>query len=238
MGEALEWMDEMGPWLVHRGGVEVVVAPPAPFLAAMAAQAPEGLLVYAQNVSAEGHGAHTGEYTAAMLASVGVHGAIVGHSERRARFGDTDDAVAQKVSALLEAGLDAAFCCGETLEEREAGRAEDVVLGQMAAAIRGIDPDNLGQLVVAYEPVWAIGTGKTATSTQAQEMHRCIRTWLSDEYGEDVASNIPILYGGSCKASNAEELFSQPDINGGLIGGASLKPSDFQGVIQGHPAKG
>lgn len=238
MGEALEWMDEMGPWLAQRGGVEVVVAPPAPYLATMANQAPDGLLVYAQNVSAEGHGAHTGEYTADMLASVGVRGAIVGHSERRARFGDTDDAVSKKVSALLKAGLDVAFCCGETLEEREAGRAEEVVLGQMAAAIRGIDPDKLGQLIVAYEPVWAIGTGKTATSTQAQEMHHCIRTWLMEAYGDDAASNIPILYGGSCKASNAEELFSQPDINGGLIGGASLNPPDFQGVIQGHPAKG
>jgi triosephosphate isomerase len=236
MDEGLAWMADMAPRLAGRGGVEVVVAPPSPFLAAMADAAPEGLSVYAQNVSAEGMGAHTGEYTASMLKSCGVNGAIVGHSERRARFGDTDEVVARKVNALLDEGMNAVFCCGETLEERESGQAEAVVLGQLSAALESISKDQVDLLVIAYEPVWAIGTGKTATSDQAQAMHACIRQWLVESFGQDVADRLPLLYGGSCKASNAGELFSQPDINGGLIGGASLQPQDFVGVIEGHPA--
>lgn len=236
MGEALEWMDGMADWLGANRGVEVMVAPPAPFLAVCAEKAPEGLRVLAQNVSAEGFGAHTGEYTAAMLRSCGVAGALVGHSERRARFGDTDAAVASKVDALIDAGLVAVFCCGETLQEREAGRAEDVVLKQLQSGVLRLPSQQMNQVIVAYEPVWAIGTGVTATSDQAQDMHASIRKWLEEAFGGEVAAEVPLLYGGSCKASNAAELFSQRDINGGLIGGASLNPADFQGVLEGHPA--
>ena len=234
--EALEWMDGMSAWLERNSGVEVMVAVPAPYLGVCAEKAPDGLSVLAQNVSAEGFGAHTGEYTAEMLKSCGIDGAIVGHSERRARFGDTDAAVAAKVDALIGCGLSAVFCCGETLQEREGGRAEDVVLQQLQAGVLRLPVDQVHCVVVAYEPVWAIGTGVTATSEQAQAMHASIRGWLSEAFGSDVAGDIPILYGGSCKPNNAEELFSQPDINGGLIGGASLNPQDFQGVIEGHPA--
>ena len=236
MGDALEWMDGMAEWLGTNHGVDVMAAVPAPFLAVCADKAPEGLHILAQNVSADGFGAHTGEYTADMLKSCGVDGAIVGHSERRARFGDTDAAVAAKVDALLEAGLTAVFCCGETLQEREGGRAEDVVLQQLQAGVLRLPVDHMDRVVVAYEPVWAIGTGVTATSDQAQDMHASIRGWLTEAFGAEVAQTVPVLYGGSCKPSNAAELFSQQDINGGLIGGASLKPDDFQGVIEGHPA--
>ena len=236
MGDALEWMDGMAEWLGTNHGVDVMAAVPAPFLAVCADKAPEGLHILAQNVSADGFGAHTGEYTADMLKSCGVDGAIVGHSERRARFGDTDAAVAAKVDALLEAGLTAVFCCGETLQEREGGRAEDVVLQQLQAGVLRLPVDHMDRVVVAYEPVWAIGTGVTATSDQAQDMHASIRGWLTEAFGAEVAQTVPVLYGGSCKPSNAAELFSQQDINGGLIGGASLNPVDFQGVIEGHPA--
>ena len=235
MGEALKWMEDMSSWMPNRGHVEVMVAPPAPYLSQMASKAPAGLSVIAQNVSPEGPGAHTGEHTAEMLKSCGVSGAIVGHSERRARFGDTDRLVAQKVRALVSEKLQAVFCCGETLEQREAGEAQTVVHAQLKAAILGLDASALPFVVVAYEPIWAIGTGKTASSEEAQAMHGSIRGWLAETFGADNASEVAILYGGSCKPANAQELFSQPDINGGLIGGASLGPSDFQGVVEGHP---
>jgi triosephosphate isomerase len=236
MGEALKWMKDMSPWMSNRGDVEVMVAPPTPYLAMMSTDAPEGLSVIAQNVSSEGSGAHTGEYTAEMLKSCGVSGAIVGHSERRARFGDTDALVAQKVRALVSEELQAVFCCGETLDQREAGTAQTVVHAQLTAAILGLDASALPFVVVAYEPIWAIGTGKTASSEEAQAMHASIRGWMTETFGVEKASEVPILYGGSCKPSNAQELFSQQDINGGLIGGASLAPLDFQGVVEGHPA--
>ena len=229
-------MDGMTSWLATNRGVDVMVAVPAPYLAWCTERKPDGLFVLAQNVSAEGFGAHTGEYTADMLKSCNVDGAIVGHSERRARFGDEDAVVAAKVDALIAADLLAVFCCGETLQEREGGRAEDVVLQQLQASVLRLPVDHVKHVIVAYEPVWAIGTGVTASAEQAQDMHQSIRGWLSESFGEEVAADIPLLYGGSCKPGNAAELFSQDDINGGLIGGASLSPKDFQGVIEGHPA--
>lgn len=235
MDEASAWMADMNERMANLQGVEVMVAAPSPYLGVLAPLAGRvGLL--AQNVGSNPEGAHTGEYTAAMLKSCGVTGALVGHSERRARFGDTDEAVAAKVDALLGEGLDVIFCCGETLHERQGGRAEDVVLRQLESGVLRLGADVLSKVVVAYEPVWAIGTGQTATSAQAQEMHGAIRGWMSETWGEEAARRVPVLYGGSCKASNASDLFSQPDINGGLIGGASLIPEDFWGVIQGHPA--
>ena len=226
-------MDGMTSWLATNRGVDVMVAVPAPYLAWCTERKPDGLLCFGPNVSAEGFGAHTGEYTAGMLKSCNVDGAIVGHSERRARFGDEDAVVAAKVDALIAADLLAVFCCGETLQEREGGRAEDVVLQQLQASVLRLPVDQVKHVIVAYEPVWAIGTGVTASAEQAQDMHQSIRGWLSEAFGEDVAADIPLLYGGSCKPGNAAELFSQDDINGGLIGGASLSPSDFQGVIEG-----
>ena len=236
LDEALHWMDDMNERCSLGHPVRVMAAVPAPFLTACVDKAKNGLEILAQNVSASGMGAHTGEYTAKMLKSCGVVGALVGHSERRARFGDTDSVIASKVDELLSAGLVAVFCCGETLQEREGGRAEDVVLEQLQSGVLRLDPSVVNNIIVAYEPVWAIGTGVTATSAQAQQMHGAIRQWMSEAWEQEIADKVPILYGGSCKPSNARELFSQKDIDGGLIGGASLDPIDFHGVIAGHPA--
>ena len=231
LDEALNWMDEMNARCSLQHPVRVMAAVPAPFLTACVDRATSGIEILAQNVSANGMGAHTGEYTAAMLKSCGVVGALVGHSERRARFGDSDAVVASKVDELLDADLVAVFCCGETLQEREGGRAEDVVLEQLQSGVLRLEPSVVDKIIVAYEPVWAIGTGVTATSEQAQEMHAHIRSFLNDTYSAEVASGVRILYGGSVKPGNAKDLFANPDIDGGLIGGASLVASDFLAIV-------
>ena len=215
-------------------GVEVLIAPPAPYLAAMGTESLPFRLG-AQNVSAFGSGAQTGEFTAEMLAGCGVQDVIVGHSERRDGHGDDDATVASKVDQVLASGLRVIFCCGESFEDRQSEVHFDKVLRQLEAGILRLPAELMSRVVVAYEPIWAIGTGKTASSEEAQAMHGSIRGWLAETFGADKASEVAILYGGSCKPANAQELFSQPDINGGLIGGASLGPLDFQGVVEGHP---
>ena len=209
---------------------------PRAYLATLASAAPDGLHILAQNVSAEGHGRTRVNSQPTCSSHVGWRAPLWGTASVRARFGDTDDKVKAKVQALVDEGLQAVFCCGETLEEREAGRQEEVVHAQLKAAVLELPVDALDCVVVAYEPVWAIGTGKTATSAQAQDMHAAIRGWLTECFGAEKAAGVAILYGGSCKPSNAAELFGQADINGGLIGGAALNPTDFQGVLAGHPA--
>ena len=156
---------------------------------------------------------------------------IVGHSERRQYHGETNEIVAAKAKIAIEHGLRPIVCVGETLEERESGRTSDVVIGQLNAVLDVIGPEALVTGAVAYEPVWAIGTGKTATADQAQEIHAFIRKTIADKYGKEVAENTSILYGGSCKPSNAAELFAKPDVDGGLIGGAALKADSFMGII-------
>lgn len=211
-------------------GVEVMVAPPAPYLAALA----EGtwpIRLGAQNVSATGPGAYTGEFTAEMLAGCGVHDVIVGHSERRDGFGDTDEIVAQKVQQVLDAGLRVVFCCGESLQDRRTDVHFDKVLRQMESAVLHLPPEVMGRVVVAYEPIWAIGTGLTATAEQAQEMHAAIRSWLREAFDAPTAAAVPILYGGSCKPGNADELFACADVDGGLIGGAALEPESFRAIV-------
>lgn len=206
--------------------VEVVIMPPSLFVSGVKAElegSPVALGV--QNVACWPSGAYTGELSAEMAADVGCHYALVGHSERRQLFGETDDVVAEKVSRVLESGLMAMLCVGETLEEREAGKAETVVCRQIEVALAAVDPADAGRVVVAYEPVWAIGTGKTATADDAQAMHQALRAKLS-EMGLP-ANEMSLLYGGSVKPDNAGALFAQPDIDGGLIGGASLKADDF-----------
>ncbi len=185
--------------------------------------------VGAQNVSATDEGAFTGEVSAAMLRAVGCSHAIVGHSERRAIFGETDQVVATKTARALAAGVTPIVCIGETLDERRAGRVADVVEGQLAGSLADLSADQIGSIVVAYEPVWAIGTGETASPEQAQEVHALIRAWLSKLASN--ASDIPILYGGSMKPANAAGLLAQPDIDGGLIGGASLNAADFAAIV-------
>ena len=213
-------------------GVEVIIAPPFPFLA-LAVEGVKGsaIAVAAQNCHQAAQGAYTGEVSAPMLASMGVSACLVGHSERREYFGETDLLVAQKVKALLEAGITPIYCCGEKQEERTAGRHFEVVSAQMKDALGALDPEQLMKVVVAYEPVWAIGTGLTATAAEAQEMHAFIRGLLRS-HGNDVANAVPVLYGGSCKPDNAAELFAGPDVNGGLIGGAALDADQFLSIIR------
>jgi triosephosphate isomerase len=215
------------------GKVQVAVAPPFTSLAA-AVEAARGstIEVAAQDVHWEKQGAFTGEVSAAMLADVGCQHGIVGHSERRQLFGETDEAVRKKVGALLAAGVRPIVCVGETLAEREAGRTVEVVDRQVRQGLAGLSVEELGRITIAYEPVWAIGTGKTASAAQAQEVHAAIREMLRD-IGAPVADQIRVQYGGSVKPENAAELMTQPDVDGALVGGASLKAADFVAIVKG-----
>jgi triosephosphate isomerase len=215
------------------GKVQVAVAPPFTALAA-AVEAARGsaVEVAAQNVHWEKQGAFTGEVSAPMLADVGCQHGIVGHSERRQLFGESDEGVRKKVMALLGAGVRPIVCVGETLQEREAGRTLEIVDRQVRRGLAGLSVDELGRITIAYEPVWAIGTGKTATSAQAQEVHAAIRRILR-EIGAPVADQIRLQYGGSVKPENAAELMAQPDVDGALVGGASLKAADFVAIVKG-----
>ena len=190
--------------------------------------------IAAQNCANKASGAYTGEISAAMVKSTGAEYVILGHSERRSYYGETDALLKEKTDLALANGLTPIFCIGEVLEEREAGKHFDVVKGQIENALFHLSAADFGKIVLAYEPVWAIGTGKTASSEQAQEIHAFIRKTVAAKYGQAVADNTSILYGGSCKASNAKELFAQPDVDGGLIGGASLKAEDFYGIIEAY----
>jgi len=190
--------------------------------------------IAAQNCANKASGAYTGEISAAMIKSTGAEYVILGHSERRSYYGETDAILKEKTDLALANGLTPIFCIGEVLEERESGKHFEVVKSQIENALFHLSAEEFGKIVLAYEPVWAIGTGKTASSEQAQEIHAFIRQTLAAKYGQAVADNTSILYGGSCKASNAKELFAQPDVDGGLIGGASLKAEDFYGIIEAY----
>jgi len=215
-------------------GVEVVIIPPAIYVPDVVASAGDVLSVGVQNVAQWASGAYTGEISADMALDQGCQYVLVGHSERRQLFAETDAAVAEKVGRILASGLQAMVCVGETLEEREAGKAETVVAAQVKAGLATVASEQWQRVVVAYEPVWAIGTGKTATAQDAQAMHASIRQVLS-EMGAP-ANEISLLYGGSVKADNAAALFAEPDIDGGLIGGASLKAEDFVSICRSVPA--
>ncbi len=212
--------------------VEVVVCPPFTDLKeAAAACAGSNVMLGAQNVHWEASGAFTGEISAAMLKDLGVTYAIIGHSERRQYFGETDETVNKRTKAALAAGLIPIVCVGETLAERDGGQMEAVVVRQTKAGLADLGAD-LKKVVVAYEPVWAIGTGRTASPAQAQEVHALIRRTLAEISCGDTASTIRIQYGGSMKPENAKELMSQPDIDGGLIGGAALKADSFAAIVK------
>lgn len=187
----------------------------------------ENLHLSAQNCHQEESGAYTGEISAEMLKSVGAEYVILGHSERREYFGEDEALLAKKVDIALSHDLLPIFCCGEKLEVREADNHVALVKQQLEGSVFHLSAEAFGKIVIAYEPVWAIGTGRTASPGQAQEMHAAIRQMISDKYGAEVAAQTTILYGGSCKPGNAKEIFSQPDVDGGLIGGASLKAEDF-----------
>ena len=218
-------------------GFSVLVCPPYPYLAAVAEQARgSAVLVGAQNVSEHEKGAFTGEVAPSMLKDIGCDFVIVGHSERRALYGETSAQVAAKFVAAQAAGVTPILCVGETLEEREAGTTEAVIDEQLDAVLDAAGIDALAAAVIAYEPVWAIGTGMTATPEQAQDVHRHIRSRLEAQ-NEAVAGGMRILYGGSMKGENAAGLLAQPDIDGGLIGGASLKAADFLAIASAAAAQ-
>ena len=185
----------------------------------------------AENCADKASGAYTGEVSAEMVKSTGAQYVILGHSERRQYYNETPEILKEKVQLALANGLKVIFCIGETLEEREANKQNEVVKAELAGSVYNLTAEEFKNIVIAYEPIWAIGTGKTATAEQAEEIHAYIRSTIAEVYGQAVADDTTILYGGSCKASNAPELFAKPDIDGGLIGGASLKAPDFKGII-------
>jgi len=191
----------------------------------------QNVFVAAQNCSANENGAYTGETSAEMLQSIGLKYVVLGHSERREYHQETNAELAQKVNIAMEHQLQPIFCCGEPLQIREAGTQNDFVETQLKESLFHLSAEQVKGFVIAYEPIWAIGTGKTASSQQAQEMHAHIRTVLADQYGKEVADSISILYGGSVKAANAVEIFGQPDVDGGLVGGASLVATEFAAII-------
>jgi triosephosphate isomerase len=192
----------------------------------------EALYLGAQNCASEESGAYTGEVSAGMIKSTGASYVIIGHSERRAYYREDNTTLNKKVNLALDSNLIPIFCCGEVLEERNANKHLLVVKNQIQEGLFNLSAQNFSRIVIAYEPVWAIGTGVVATSDQAQEMHKIIRDFLASGYGKEIAEKTSILYGGSCKPSNAGELFSNPDVDGGLIGGASLKAEDFMGIVK------
>jgi triosephosphate isomerase len=211
--------------------VGVTVCPPFVWLDAVAERVRGARVgLGAQNVHPAAEGAYTGEVSTSMLADLGCRYAIVGHSERRALFGETDAFIAEKARALVAAGLTPIVCVGETLDERDAGREAEVVLGQLDGSLDGVEPGAADALVVAYEPVWAIGTGRTASPEQAQQMHALIRARLAARYPA-FGAEVALLYGGSVKADNAAELFAEPDLDGALVGGASLDAASFAAIV-------
>ena len=211
----------------------VIFAVPAIYipLAVLKLNGKPNIFVAAQNCHQKSNGAYTGEIAASMFASVGVHHIILGHSERREYFAESDSELAEKTEAVLAIGSTPIFCCGEPLSIREAGTQNSFVEAQLKNALFQLSADQIVKVVIAYEPIWAIGTGKTATSEQAQEIHAYIRSVFAAHYGQTVADQISILYGGSVKAANAKEIFSQPDVDGGLVGGASLIVTEFAAII-------
>ena len=230
--EAKELISAIAP-LVKDAGCDVVACTPFVDLAsAQEAAAGTNIQIGAENCHWEKSGAYTGEISAEMLASMGVNIVIIGHSERRQYFGETDVTVQKRVRAALDAGLTVILCVGETLEQREQGITSELVSMQTKIALGGVSEEELKRIIIAYEPVWAIGTGKTATAQQANEVCHTIRECIASVYSQAAADGITIQYGGSMNAGNAAELLAQPDVDGGLIGGASLKPQDFATIVK------
>ena len=239
--EALDLVQDLSDLLTDDvlGETNVIIAPPAVLLSEVIEELwdIDYIAVAAQNCHHEKSGAYTGEISAAMLASLEADAVIVGHSERRQDFGETDKEIARKIDRCFEEDLVPIYCCGETLEERKQGNHFSVVAEQLTVALGHLTNDQMMEVVVAYEPVWAIGTGETATPEQAQEMHAYMREHITKLFNADVADEVSILYGGSCKPDNSEALFAQPDVDGGLIGGASLNAADFVAIVEAMKVK-
>ena len=211
---------------------DVIICTPFIHLASVAQAIDQNVLALgAENCADKDKGAYTGEVSAEMVKSTGAQYVIIGHSERRGYYAETPEILKEKVLLALKYGLKVIFCIGESLEEREANKQNEVVKAELEGSVFNLSEEDFRKIIIAYEPIWAIGTGKTATSDQAEEIHAYIRSIIAEKYGKAVAEDTSILYGGSCKASNATELFAKPDIDGGLIGGAALKAADFRGII-------
>ncbi|MFT5422992.1 MAG: triosephosphate isomerase [Phycisphaerales bacterium] len=235
LGSATALAKGVAASLAGTDGVDVAVFPPFPYLAAVGkalASSGGGVMLGAQDLSDQPDGALTGEVSAAMLIDCGVKVVLVGHSERRHVIGETDAIVNAKLHAALNAGLQVILCVGETLEQREAGQTDQVNQTQITAGLKSVRAEQMPRVTIAYEPVWAIGTGKTATPEDAQNAHKAIRDLLAELYSGHIAEATRIQYGGSMKPGNAAELVAMPDIDGGLIGGASLKPEDFAQIVK------
>ena len=230
-GETKAFFEEFRPLVASTGRAIVICPPFVNLAAAVAAAAGSPIEIGAQNLFWAKEGAYTGEVSGPMLRAAGVSWVIVGHSERRQYFGETDETVRRRTAAALESGLRPIVCIGERLEEREAGQTNAVLEAQCAGGIFGLTPDQFQAIVIAYEPVWAIGTGKTATPEIAEDAHRCIRKNLAGHFGEEPAAGIRILYGGSVKPDNIASLMAQPDIDGALVGGASLTAASFAAIV-------
>jgi len=234
--EAMDLVAELKASLTEEvvGETGVIITPPSLFLSDVVNELVDNpfIAVAAQNCHEKDSGAYTGEISAPMLASLDLDAVIIGHSERREYFGETNANCNAKISQALNNELAAIYCIGETLDERKSGKYMDVILQQCAEGLEGFIDQDMDNIILAYEPVWAIGTGETASPEQAQEVHAGIRAWLVERFGSQTAEDVTILYGGSCKPGNAAELFSQPDIDGGLIGGASLSADDFTAIIE------
>ncbi len=223
---------ELAPLVKDNAAVDIVVAPTATALAAVAdAVKGTNIHVAAQNVHWEAKGAYTGEISAEMLNEIGVEYVILGHSERRDYFGETDEGVNKRAKAAFKAGITPIICCGESLEVRESGKYIEHVVNQINAALEGFAPAEVAKLVIAYEPIWAIGTGKTATFDQAEEVCKAIREAVAAKFGQEAADAIRIQYGGSVKPSTIKDLMKQPNVDGALVGGASLKAPDFSAIV-------
>ena len=211
---------------------DVIICTPFIHLASIAEFLDQNIIgLGAENCAVKEKGAYTGEVSAEMVKSTGAQYVIIGHSERRGLYGETPEILKEKVQLALANNLKVIFCIGESLEEREANKQNEVVKAELEGSVFNLTAEEFANVIIAYEPIWAIGTGKTATSDQAEEIHAYIRSLVADKYGKEVAENTSILYGGSCKPGNAPELFAKEDIDGGLIGGASLKAADFKGII-------
>ncbi len=230
--ETTAFFEKFLPMVAQSSHCEIVICPPyTDLLAAVAAAKGSAVRIGAQNVAWAKEGAFTGEISGSMIAGTGATHALVGHSERRQYFGETDETVLKRTRAALEAGLTPIVCVGERLEEREGNRTEEVLANQCASGIAGLNPAEFEKIVIAYEPVWAIGTGKTATPEMAADAHRTIRARMNDHFGKDAAGAVRILYGGSVKPDNVRSLMGQPEIDGVLVGGASLDAGSFASIV-------
>lgn len=228
--EAVTLINEINQGVSALKNVLLVLCPPTIYLESARKNADSKISVGAQNCYSDASGAFTGEISAAMLSSVGVSHVIIGHSERRQIFSEKSKMLSKKIDIAIANGLTPIYCCGEPLEIRETGLHFSYVKSQITRELFHLSEEDFSKLVIAYEPIWAIGTGKTATVDEAQEMHAALRNHIFKKYGKDIADGVSILYGGSCNATNAASIFSQPDVDGGLIGGASLKSADFLAI--------